>query len=41
MLVELQSNLIFLQIFPRNIQTLNLMTIRRVESELLQSERQT
>ena len=41
MFVELQSNLILLHKFPRNIQTLNLVTIRPVESELLQSERQT
>jgi len=41
MFVEFQCNLIFLHKFPRNIRTLNFMTIRRMESELLQSERQT
>jgi hypothetical protein len=38
--VEFQTNLIFLNRFPRNIQILIFKKIRRVESELLQSERQ-
>jgi len=38
MLVELQTILISLQRFPRNVQILNFMTIRQVETPLLQRQ---
>jgi len=41
MLARLQRNLIFLYRLLRYIQILNLIAVRQLESELLQSERQT
>ena len=41
MFFRFQINLIFLNRFLRNIQILNFITVRRVESEILQSERRT